>query len=112
MRRSPLLRVPLCEMPGAFACGDLAALSDTSLAAFSAEAAVLAHSLVREDARRAALAATSTATTNECVICSERPLQVAFGCGHFCACEVCATGLTKCPICRAPVTERRRIYAS
>jgi len=92
--------------------GDLAALSDTSLAAFSAEAAVLAHSLVREDSRRAALAATSTAATNECVICSERPLQVAFGCGHFCACEVCATGLTKCPICRAPVTERRRIYAS
>ena len=89
--------------------GDLAALSDEALAAFSAEAAALSHSLVSEDARRAAIATTST---NECVVCHERPLEVAFGCGHFCACDACARGLSKCPICRAPVTERRRIYAS
>ena len=89
--------------------GDLAALSDEALAAFSAEAAALSHKLVSEDARRAALASTST---NECVVCHERPLEVAFGCGHFCACDACARGLSKCPICRAPVTERRRIYAS
>ena len=89
--------------------GDLAALSDEALAAFSAEAAALSHKLVSEDARRAAIATTST---NECVVCHERPLEVAFGCGHFCACDACARGLSKCPICRAPVTERRRIYAS
>ncbi|CAH0375113.1 unnamed protein product [Pelagomonas calceolata] len=89
--------------------GDLAALSDEALAAFSAEAAALSHALVSEDARRAAIATTST---NECVVCHERPLEVAFGCGHFCACDACARGLSKCPICRAPVTERRRIYAS
>ena len=88
---------------------DLAALSDEALAAFSAEAAALSHKLVSEDARRAAIATTST---NECVVCHERPLEVAFGCGHFCACDACARGLSKCPICRAPVTERRRIYAS
>ena len=89
--------------------GDLAALSDEALAAFSAEAAALSHALVSEDARRAAIATTST---NECVVCHERPLEVAFGCGHFCVCDACARGLSKCPICRAPVTERRRIYAS
>ena len=74
------------------------------------EAAALTASIFREEGRRAALTATSP--TNECVICNERPPQVAFGRGQFCACEVCATGLWKCPICRAPVTEQRRIYPS
>jgi hypothetical protein len=91
--------------------GDLAALSDEALAAFSAEAAALSHKLVSEDARRAAIATTST---NECVVCHERPLEVAFGCGHFCTCVECGISakLSKCPICRAPVTDRRRIFAS
>ena len=92
--------------------GDLAALPDDALATFAAEAAALSHTLVREDARRAALAATATAPTSECVVCQSSPLQIALGCGHFCACDACARGLSKCPICRAPVTERRRIYAS
>ena len=89
--------------------GDLAAMSDAALSAFAAEAAALSHSLVREEARRAA---TATAPTSECVVCQSAPLQIALGCGHFCACDACARGLSKCPICRAPVTERRRIYAS
>ena len=91
--------------------GDLAALSDEALAAFSAEAAALSHKLVSEDARRAAVATTST---NECVVCHDRPLEVAFGCGHFCTCVECGISakISKCPICRAPVTDRRRIFAS
>ena len=89
--------------------GDLAALPDDALSTFAAEAAALSHSLVREEARRAA---TATAVTSECVVCQAAPLQIALGCGHFCACDACARGLSKCPICRAPVTERRRIYAS
>ena len=93
----------------ALSASELAKLSDAALATISAEAAALTASVFREDGRRATLTATSP--TNECVICNERPLQVAFGCGHFCACEVCATGLWKC-IWRAPVTEQRRIYPS
>ena len=89
--------------------GDLAALSADALSTFAAEAAALSHSLVREEARRAA---TATTTTSECVVCQAAPLQIALSCGHFCACDACARGLSKCPICRAPVTERRRIYAS
>ena len=89
--------------------GDLAALPDDALSTFAAEAAALSHSLVREEARRAA---TATAPASECVVCQAAPLQIALGCGHFCACDACARGLSKCPICRAPVTERRRIYAS
>ena len=88
--------------------GDLAALPDDALATFAAEAAALSHSLVKEEARRAA----TLTTTSECVVCQAAPLQIALGCGHFCACDACARGLSKCPICRAPVTERRRIYAS
>ena len=89
--------------------GDLAALSADALSTFATEAAALSHSLVREEARRTA---TATATTSECVVCQAAPLQIALGCGHFCVCDACARGLSKCPICRAPVTERRRIYAS
>ncbi len=88
--------------------GDLVALSDDALSTFAAEAAALSHSLVKEEARRAA----TLTTTSECVVCQSSPLQIALGCGHFCACDACARGLSKCPICRAPVTERRRIYAS
>ena len=62
--------------------GDLAALDDDALSTFAAEAAALSHSLVREEARRAA---TATATTSECVVCQAAPLQIALGCGHFCA---------------------------
>ena len=90
--------------------GDLAALPDDALSTFAAEAAALSHSLVREEARRAATL--TAAPTSECVVCQSAPLQIALGCGHFCACDACARGLSKCPICRAPVTERRRIYAS
>ena len=49
--------------------GDLAALPDDALSTFAAEAAALSHSLVREEARRAA---TATATTSECVVCQGR----------------------------------------
>ena len=49
--------------------GDLAAMSDAALSTFAAEAAALSHSLVREEARRAA---TATATTSECVVCQRR----------------------------------------
>ena len=87
----------------------MAARRASSLTSECDKAAALSHSLVREEARRAA---TATATTSECVVCQAAPLQIALGCGHFCACDACARGLSKCPICRAPVTERRRIYAS
>ena len=48
--------------------GDLAALPDEALSTFAAEAAALSHSLVREEARRAA----TLTTTSECVVCQGR----------------------------------------
>jgi WD40 repeat protein len=54
-----------------------------------------------------------------CVICTENPRQIAFTpCGHFCTCVDCAQILVnqtapenpRCPICRAPVTGRQRVF--
>lgn len=41
---------------------------------------------------------------SECLICLEREAVVAcIPCGHRCACEGCAQGLRRCPMCRQPV---------
>jgi hypothetical protein len=45
----------------------------------------------------------------DCVICLTNRREIAFGCNHFCVCEECS-GLSVCPVCRAPVTERRKIF--
>jgi len=46
-----------------------------------------------------------------CVICEEKPVQVALlECGHLNFCVECSTGLKECPICRAPVARTLRVY--
>lgn len=35
-----------------------------------------------------------------CVVCIESRADTVFLCGHMCVCELCATGLQSCPICR------------
>ena len=55
--------------------------------------------------------------SGNCVICSEASIDaVVYRCGHMCVCMSCglelkAQGL-KCPICRAPITDIVRAYAS
>ena len=49
---------------------------------------------------------------SECIVCLENTREVAFGCGHLCVCDGCSTVVGECPICRAPITERRRIFSS
>ena len=55
--------------------------------------------------------------SGSCVICSEASIDsVVYRCGHMCVCMACglelkAQGL-KCPICRAPITDVIRAYAS
>lgn len=52
-----------------------------------------------------------------CTICSDGVIDsVVYRCGHMCMCMACglelkAKGL-KCPICRAPITDVIRAYAS
>ena len=35
-----------------------------------------------------------------CVVCIDSRADSVFLCGHMCVCELCATGLSTCPICR------------
>lgn len=45
-----------------------------------------------------------------CSVCLEKPKNTAFQCGHQ-TCETCAPVLRKCPICRADITSRIRLYS-
>lgn len=52
-------------------------------------------------------------TSNECKICFENPKDMIFlPCGHFCACESCATSpsVKACPICRQNIEERKKVF--
>ncbi|KAG7550624.1 von Willebrand factor type A [Arabidopsis thaliana x Arabidopsis arenosa] len=53
---------------------------------------------------------TSSASDNQlCPICLSNPKDMAFGCGHQTCCE-CGPGLQMCPICRAPIHTRIKLY--
>ena len=44
-----------------------------------------------------------------CPVCLERSKDTAFQCGHQ-ACHTCSASLTDCPICRAPIQLRIKLY--
>nr|XP_010930718.1 E3 ubiquitin-protein ligase RGLG3 [Elaeis guineensis]XP_010930719.1 E3 ubiquitin-protein ligase RGLG3 [Elaeis guineensis]XP_010930720.1 E3 ubiquitin-protein ligase RGLG3 [Elaeis guineensis]XP_019708404.1 E3 ubiquitin-protein ligase RGLG3 [Elaeis guineensis]XP_029122475.1 E3 ubiquitin-protein ligase RGLG3 [Elaeis guineensis] len=44
-----------------------------------------------------------------CPICLTNPKDMAFGCGHL-TCKDCGATLSTCPLCRAPVTTRLRLF--
>ncbi len=47
----------------------------------------------------------------KCVVCLERPKDLSFApCGHTCCCVACGTELSVCPLCRAAITTRQRLF--
>merc|ERR550514_618464 len=47
-----------------------------------------------------------------CVVCLTHPrCVVLLNCGHLVVCASCAPGLALCPMCRAPVHDRRRVFS-
>lgn len=49
--------------------------------------------------------------SSECVVCMETGSQVIFlPCGHVCCCQVCNDALQNCPLCRANISQRIRLY--
>uniref|UniRef100_A0A3Q0RXX0 Leucine rich repeat and sterile alpha motif containing 1 n=1 Tax=Amphilophus citrinellus TaxID=61819 RepID=A0A3Q0RXX0_AMPCI len=49
--------------------------------------------------------------SSECVVCMETGSQVIFlPCGHVCCCQVCSDALQTCPLCRASISQRIRLY--
>ncbi|XP_062411251.1 E3 ubiquitin-protein ligase LRSAM1 [Sardina pilchardus] len=50
-------------------------------------------------------------SSSECVVCMERASQVIFlPCGHVCCCSECNEALQSCPLCRAAIEQRVRLY--
>eukprot|EP01018_Ginkgo_biloba_P021307 Gb_13018 [translate_table: standard] len=45
-----------------------------------------------------------------CPICLTKPRDMAFGCGHM-TCKDCGENLSYCPLCRAPISTRLRLYS-
>lgn len=46
-----------------------------------------------------------------CVVCLLEPADhVLLPCGHVCVCKRCAALVKTCPMCRADVSERKRVY--
>lgn len=51
-----------------------------------------------------------TYQSNECVVCMENKCDIIFlPCGHVCSCWKCEAGLSECPLCRAPITQKVRL---
>ena len=49
----------------------------------------------------------------ECVVCWEKPVQVAVvPCGHVCVCLGCSSGLKICPICRRSADLKLELFFS
>ena len=47
----------------------------------------------------------------QCVVCFDARRDCAFTpCGHLCVCMACADGMEACPLCRATVQNRSKIY--
>jgi len=45
-----------------------------------------------------------------CCVCMTQTIEIIFNCAHAATCEECAKSLCVCPICRADITSRNRIY--
>ncbi|KAH8097631.1 hypothetical protein JL720_528 [Aureococcus anophagefferens] len=101
---------------------DVSRLHVSVLTKLTQKIPALLHKVTREHLRREMAAANPAATSprahaepdqaSECIVCLEASREVAFGCGHLCVCDGCSTVVGECPICRAPITERRRILSS
>ncbi|KAG1959068.1 E3 ubiquitin-protein ligase LRSAM1 [Pimephales promelas] len=50
-------------------------------------------------------------SSSECVVCMEHESHVIFlPCGHVCCCQTCSDALQSCPLCRASISQRVRLY--
>lgn len=102
----------LCEL-------NVGCLSSQTLSRIEATLPGLQLSVTREIVRREMQKSEDQTGTgesldpsSECIVCLAGLREVAFDCGHLCACNGCANSLALCPVCRVPITERRRIFSS
>jgi len=46
----------------------------------------------------------------KCACCLEADKDTILNCGHYCMCAGCAARVTRCPMCRVNITDRRRAF--
>jgi len=46
----------------------------------------------------------------KCIACTDQDKDTVLNCGHVCMCGACARRVSRCPICRAAITERRHVF--
>lgn len=46
----------------------------------------------------------------KCIACTDQDKDTVLNCGHVCLCHECAPRVNRCPMCRANITERRRVF--
>lgn len=55
----------------------------------------------------------ATTAVRECVVCLQPKLEIVFlPCGHMCTCATCAPRVEDCPMCRAAITEKKRVFVA
>ncbi|KPA77622.1 unspecified product [Leptomonas pyrrhocoris] len=54
--------------------------------------------------------ATDDIIANSCLVCYGKKDTVLIPCGHYCLCVSCAVNITECPLCRAKIMLRQRIF--
>ena len=52
------------------------------------------------------------ADSSLCVVCQDARPDCHTGCAHICMCMQCAAVPDRCPLCRAPITQRVRVFIS
>jgi len=102
------LKQPLLEKPEAVEAGSKVHAADSGSMVDTAPAP--AQEKKAEEEQDVAKDA-SKSGSEKCSVCMDKAATVAMvPCGHLCCCSKCATGLTSCPVCRAPVTKTQVIY--
>lgn len=59
------------------------------------------------------LAPVDTFKSTECVVCMENRCDIIFlPCGHVCCCFKCEKDIAACPLCRASIAQKVRLYGA
>jgi hypothetical protein len=99
--------VPLAAVPPVELCNRQQSQEDVDVLNRPAERA-----RCRGD-RSEALGDAAPRCADECVVCMQRPQEIAFiPCGHLSVCHICAPSMTTCPVCRGGIENTLRVYAA
>ncbi|KAG6513910.1 hypothetical protein ZIOFF_024247 [Zingiber officinale] len=75
--------------------------------------AIECDSIAMSSSRQALPTGDTVSVEQVCPICLTNPRDMAFGCGHMViyTCKECGATLSTCPMCRAPIATRLRLFA-